>query len=108
MLDLQIIGAIVICLFVIGLAGALVIGCKVSKNNENITGRDVAGRDPGTGTSIGPVNPQDKNYYPGFLGLWRYRQKPGRDLASLYGICPNFDGQDPGLHGQDSKLFKNF
>ena len=43
-----VIGAILIGLAVIGLAGAMVIDpLKVSNNIENINGRDSAGRNPG-------------------------------------------------------------
>ena len=87
LLDLQVIGAMVICLFVIGLAGAVVIGrSKVSKISENITGRD--------GTQTSQVTGQPTNftknysdYYPGLIGLRRMSltrapmpgQDPGQD-----------------------------
>ena len=53
----------VLCLFVIGLAGAVVIGRhKVSKISENIIGRDLGGRAlQVTGPSYYP------DYYPGGL-----------------------------------------
>jgi hypothetical protein len=53
----------VLCLFVIGLAGAMVIGrSKVSKISDNITGRDGAGQAlQVTGPGYYP------DYYPGGL-----------------------------------------
>ena len=87
LLDLAVIGAIVICLFVIGLAGAMVIRpIEVSKISENITGRD------GTQPSQVTGQPTDftknySDYYPGLIGLRRMSltrapmpgQDPGRD-----------------------------
>ena len=87
LLDLAVIGAMVICLFVIGLAGAMVIRpIEVSKISENITGRD------GTQPSQVTGQPTDFNknyadYYPGLIGLRRMSltrapmpgQDPGRD-----------------------------
>lgn len=76
MLDLQIIGAIVICLFVIGLAGALVIGCKVSKNNENITGRDSAGQvSKNSENSENITGYYPDVYYPGLLDRLRMARR---------------------------------
>jgi len=70
---LTVIGAILIGLMVIGLAGAMVIGLfKVSNKFENITGRD-----PG-----GQVSENNENYYQGFLGMYRLRgprELPGQD-----------------------------
>ena len=71
-----VIGAILIVLGVIGLAGAMVIRpVKVSKISENITGRD----------SAGPVTDQDpeiqkiiNNYYPGVLGGLRMSRTGSR------------------------------
>lgn len=50
---MTVIGAILIGLMVIGLAGAMVIRpYKVSKISENISGRDPGGQDPGLPTKI--------------------------------------------------------
>ncbi len=84
-LDLQVIGAMVICLFVIGLAGAVVIGRhKVSKISENIIGRDLGGRAlQVTGPSYYP------DYYPGgILDMLRkvrtgYKSPLGRDMDGI-------------------------
>jgi len=80
----------VICLFVIGLAGAVVIGRhKVSKISENIIGRDLGGRDLGgralqvTGPSYYP------DYYPGgILDMLRmartgYKSPLGQDMDGI-------------------------
>jgi hypothetical protein len=97
LLDLAVIGAIVICLFVIGLAGAMVIGrSKVSKIYDNITGQalEVTGPD------------YYRVYYPGgILGLLRVSSKlDGMEILIL-------PGQD-GAPGQDKdgiqQLYKNF
>ena len=68
-----VIGAILIGLVVIGLAGAMVISpLKVSKISENISGRDPAGQ----------VSEIPENYYQGFLGMYRLRgprELPGQD-----------------------------
>jgi hypothetical protein len=81
----MVIGAMVICLFVIGLAGAMVIRpIEVSKISENITGRDLAGRAPQV---TGPNNYPD--YYPGgILDMLRtartgYKSPLGRDLDGI-------------------------
>ena len=103
LLDLQVIGAMVICLFVIGLAGAMVIGrSKVSKISENITGQD------GTGQALEVTGPDyyREVYYPGgILGLLRVSSKlDGMEILIL-------PGQD-GAPGQDKdgiqQLYKNF
>jgi len=86
LLDLQVIGAMVICLFVIGLAGAMVIRpIEVSKISENIIGRDLGGRAlQVTGPSYYP-----KDYYPGgILDMLRkartgYKTPLGRDLDGI-------------------------
>jgi len=68
---LTVIGAILIGLSVIGLAGAMVIRpLEVSKISENITGRDP-----------GQVSKIPENYYQGFLGMYRLRAQgvPGQD-----------------------------
>ena len=78
---LTVIGAILIGLSVIGLAGAMVIRpLEVSKISENISGRD-----PG-----GQVSENYENYYQGFLGVYRMahtRTWYGRDMDGLYGEC---------------------
>jgi hypothetical protein len=88
-----------ICLFVIGLAGAVVIGR--SKVSENITGRD------GTGQALEVTGPDYyRVYYPGgILGLLRVSSKlDGMEILIL-------PGQD-GAPGQDKdgiqQLYKNF
>ena len=76
----------VICLFVIGLAGAVVIRpIEVSKISENISGRDLDGR---ALQVIGPsYYPED--YYPGgILDMLRmartgYKTPLGRDLDGI-------------------------
>jgi hypothetical protein len=87
LLDLAVIGAMLTCLFVIGLAGAMVIRpIEVSKISDNITGRD------GTQSSQVTGQPTDftknySDYYPGLIGLRRMSltrapmpgQDPGRD-----------------------------
>ena len=61
-----VIGAILIGLMVIGLAGAMVIRpLKVSNNSENITGLD------GTWNGFTEISENNENYYQGFLGLYR-------------------------------------
>ena len=87
MLDLAVIGAMVISLFVIGLAGAVVIRpIEVSKISENITGRDMAGRGlEVTGPSYYP------DYYPGgLLSLLRVSRSGSRTEYTTL-------GQDTGL-----------
>jgi len=91
LLDLAVIGAMVICLFVIGLAGAVVIGrSKVSKISDNITGRDMAGRAlEVTGPSYYP------DYYPGgLLSLLRVYRTGSRTGYTTLGQDM---GQDTGL-----------
>ena len=77
-----VIGAILIGLAVIGLAGAMVISpLKVSNNIENISGRD-----PGRDSKIN----KNPGYYQGILGMYRIantRTGPGRDMDGLYGEC---------------------
>ena len=77
-----VIGAILIGLAVIGLAGAVVIRpLKVSNNFENINGRD-----PGRDSKFS----ENPGYYQGFLGVYRMahtRTGPGRDMDGLYGDC---------------------
>ena len=92
-----VIGAILIVLGVIGLAGALVIRpIKVSKISENITGRDSAGQVMSTESS--PVMRPDyyRGYYQGapygLLGMLRMaRTGSGRDMESRA-----LTGQDSG------------
>jgi hypothetical protein len=61
-----VIGAILIGLSVIGLAGAMVIRpLEVSNNSENITGLD------GTWNGSTEISENNENYYQGFLGLYR-------------------------------------
>ena len=82
LLDLAVIGAMVICLFVIGLAGAMVIRpIEVSKISENITGRDMAGQAPQvTGPSYYP------DYYPGgLLALLRVSRTGSRTEYTIPG-----------------------
>jgi hypothetical protein len=84
----------VICLFVIGLAGAMVIRpIEVSKISENITGRD------GTQTSQVTGQPTDftknySDYYPGLIGLRRMsNQGPNAWTGSRTGLrmaCSSF------------------
>ena len=103
LLDLAVIGAMVICLFVIGLAGAMVIGrSKVSKISENITGRDMAGQ---ALQVTGPDYYREVYYPGGILGLLRVSSKlDGMEILIL-------PGQD-GAAGQDMdgihQLYKNF
>ena len=69
-----VIGAILIGLLVIGLAGAMVISpLKVSNNIENISGLD------GTWTEPTEISENNENYYQGFLGLYHkgHSYKPG-------------------------------
>ena len=69
-----VIGAILIGLAVIGLAGAMVIRpLKVSNNIENINGLD------GTWTEPTEISENNENYYQGFLGLYHkgHSYKPG-------------------------------
>ena len=79
---LTVIGAILIGLVVIGLAGAMVIRpLKVSNKIENISGRD-----PGQDSKIS----KNLGYYQGFLGVYRMahtRTWSGRDMDGLYGEC---------------------
>lgn len=68
---LIVIGAILIGLMVIGLAGAMVIGrFKVSKISENISGRDPAGQ-------VSKISENPENYYQGVIGLYRMSHKGG-------------------------------
>jgi hypothetical protein len=73
---LTVIGAILIGLVVIGLAGAMVIRpLKVSNNFENISGRD-SGQDSKISENLG--------YYQGFLGIYRLaniKGEAGRDIG---------------------------
>ena len=79
---MTVIGAILIGLLVIGLAGAMVIRpFEVSKISENISGRD-SGQDSKISENPG--------YYQGFLGVYRMahtRTWSGRDMDGLYGEC---------------------
>lgn len=96
LLDLQVIGAMVICLFVIGLAGAVVIGrSKVSKISDNITGQDGAGRAlQVTGTSYYP------DYYPGgLLALLRVSRMETRTGYTTLGQDIGLsDGMEPSVN----------
>jgi len=68
---LTVIGAILIGLSVIGLAGAVVIGLfKVSNKFENISGRDPAGQ-------VSKISENSENYYQGVIGLYRMSHKGG-------------------------------
>ena len=79
-----VIGAILIGLAVIGLAGAMVISpLKVSNNIENISGRD-----PGQVSKFSEIPENNMGYYQGVLGMYRMahtRTGPGRDMDGLYG-----------------------
>ena len=91
MLDLAVIGAMVICLFVIGLAGAVVIGrSKVSKISKNIIGQDGAGQAlEVTGPSYYP------DYYPG--GLLALLRVSRMETRTGYTTLGQDMGQDTGL-----------
>ena len=81
----------VICLFVIGLAGAVVIGrSKVSKISENITGRDMAGQ---ALEVTGPGNYPD--YYPG--GLLALLRVSRMETRTGYTTLGQDIGRDTGL-----------
>ena len=67
---MTVIGAILIGLVVIGLAGAMVIGLfKVSNKFENINGRD-SGR-------VSKIPENSENYYQGVIGLYRMSHRGG-------------------------------
>ena len=91
LLDSMVIGAMVICLFVIGLAGAVVIGrSKVSKISENIIGQDGAGQAlEVTGPSYYP------DYYPG--GLLALLRVSRMETRTGYTTLGQDIGQDTGL-----------
>lgn len=77
MLAFWVIGAILIVLGVIGLAGALVIRpIKVSKISENISGRDLAGQVIDQDPEIQKII---NNYYPGVIGGLRMARTGSRD-----------------------------
>jgi hypothetical protein len=86
----------VLCLFVIGLAGAVVIGrSKVSKISDNITGQDGAGRAlQVTGTSYYP------DYYPGgLLALLRVSRMETRTGYTTLGQDIGLsDGMEPSVN----------
>ena len=68
---MTVIGAILIGLSVIGLAGAMVIRpYKVSKISENISGRDSAGQ-------VSKISENPENYYQGVIGLYRMSHRGG-------------------------------
>ena len=81
---MTVIGAILIGLVVIGLAGAMVIGLfKVSNKIENISGRD-SGRVSKISENLG--------YYQGFLGIYRLaniKGEAGRDIGRYSGNYNN-------------------
>jgi len=81
---LIVIGAILIGLVVIGLAGAMVIRpLEVSKISENIIGRD-----PGQDSKIS----ENPGYYQGFLGIYRManiKGEAGRDIGRYSGNYNN-------------------
>ena len=81
---LTVIGAILIGLVVIGLAGAMVIGLfKVSNKIENISGRD-SGQD----SKISEIPENNMGYYQGVLGMYymaHTRGSSGRDLGWVSG-----------------------
>ena len=91
LLDLQVIGAMVICLFVIGLAGAMVIRpIEVSKISENIIGQDGAGQAlEVTGPSYYP------DYYPG--GLLALLRVSRMETRTGYTTLGQDIGRDTGL-----------
>jgi len=88
LLDLAVIGAMVICLFVIGLAGAMVIGrSKISQISENITGQDGAGRASKISENFSETETTIQVYnYPGVLGLIRLGRpaEPPFPLDGMY------------------------
>ena len=88
LLDLPVIGAMVICLFVIGLAGAVVIGrSKISQISENITGRDGAGQASKISENFSETKTTIQVYnYPGVLGLIRLGRpaEPPFPLDGMY------------------------
>ena len=75
-----VIGAILIGLAVIGLAGDMLISpLKVSNNFENISGLD-----PGRDTNFSEIPENNMGYYQGVLGMYRMantRGSSGRDLG---------------------------
>ena len=77
---MTVIGAILIGLVVIGLAGAMVIGpFKVSKISENITGPDSR-----QDLNFSEIPENNMGYYQGVLGMYRMantRGSSGRDLG---------------------------
>jgi len=94
---LIVIGAILIGLVVIGLAGAMVIGrLKVSNKIENIIGRDSDGPDPGKSSSYYQEGPQmaqenNNNLLDGIEdGMEDLVRTPGQDSATLDRIVHNF------------------
>lgn len=88
LLDLQVIGAMVLCLFVIGLAGAMVIRpIEVSKISDNITGRDGAGQASKISENFSETETTIQVYnYPGVLGLLRLGRpaEPPFPLDGMY------------------------
>ena len=91
LLDSMVIGAMLTCLFVIGLAGAMVVRpIEVSKISENIIGRDMAGQGLQV---IGPSYYPD--YYPGgLLALLRVYRTGSRTGYTTLG---QDIGRDTGL-----------
>jgi hypothetical protein len=102
---LTVIGAILIGLVVIGLAGAMVIGLagamviglfKVSNKFENISGRDSDGPDPGKSSSYYQEGPQmaqenNNNLLDGIEdGIEDLVRTPGQDSATSDRIVQNF------------------
>ena len=92
-----VIGAILIGLVVIGLAGAMVIGLfKVSNKIENIIGRDSRGPDPGKSSSYYQEGPQmaqenNNNLLDGIEdGIEDLVRTPGQDSATSDRIVQNF------------------
>jgi len=94
---LIVIGAILIGLMVIGLAGAMVIGrLKVSNKIQNIIGRDSRGPDPGKSSSYYQEGPQmaqenNNNLLDGIEdGIQDQVRTPGQDSATSDRIVQNF------------------
>ena len=92
-----VIGAILIGLMVIGLAGAMVIGrLKVSNKIQNIIGRDSRGPDPGKSSSYYQEGPQmaqenNNNLLDGIEdGIQDQVRTPGQDSATSDRIVQNF------------------
>ena len=92
-----VIGAILIGLAVIGLAGAMVISpLKVSNNFENISGRDSEGPDPGKSPSYYQEGPQmaqeyNNNHLDAIQRLYvDLDRAPGQDSATLDRIVQRF------------------